>query len=637
MLNPEWGIINSLIFRLTGADGPNWLNDPTLALAHRDARAHLEVAAVLDADPDRRAGSRFPPSSTRPRRSTARRSWQKFRFITWPSMRTLYLTCTILSMIWTLGDFNSVYLLTGGGPADLTHVLATLGIRYLRLDQVDLSMAAIVVALPAVLPLVYFMMKRLSQMSDAALRDVTTEAKLLLIGIPVLHLDDAADLPPVPVRDLAQGPGDRRQAVARRTRRCTTSRSCSSQQHHYLNHFWLQMWNSLIIAVAVGVLTLFVATGAAFAISRLKVRGGRTVMNLALFTYFIPAAFLAVPMYKTMGVYGLLNNQWSLILAMVTIASPYSIWVLKQASDKLPFELDEAARMDGASPLQLFRLVYLPLMTPSLVAVGTYALLLAWNEYLYAFLLLSNDTRHHARRRARQLPRRRRFAVGAADDHRPHLRAAAGGDLLHVQALHGRRPDRRRREELTTGATHGIRLVPQHREVLRHAPRSSTASASTSPTASSSCWSARRAAASRRCCGCWPGLEEITGGTIAIDGKVVNDVESKDRDIAMVFQSYALYPHMTVARQHGVQPEAAQGRPEDDRGARRARVEDPEPRSVPATAFRASSPAASASAWRWAARSCATRRSSCSTSRCRTSTPSCASRCAPRSRRCTSG
>ena len=59
-------------------------------------------------------------------------------------MRTLYLTCTILSMIWTLGDFNSVYLLTGGGPADLTHVLATLGIRYLRLDQVDLSMAAIV-------------------------------------------------------------------------------------------------------------------------------------------------------------------------------------------------------------------------------------------------------------------------------------------------------------------------------------------------------------------------------------------------------------------------------------------------------------------------------------------------------------
>ena len=164
------------------------------------------------------------------------------------------------------------------------------------------------------------------------------------------------------------------------------------QEHFYLGNFWLQLGNSLLIALGVGVLTLLIATCAAFAISRLRVPGGRTVMNLALFTYFIPAAFLAVPMYKTMANYGLLNSKWSLVLAMVTIASPYCIWVLKQASDKLPWELDEAARIDGASPLQLFRLVYVPLMVPSLVAVGTYSLLLAWNEYLYAFLLLSKET-----------------------------------------------------------------------------------------------------------------------------------------------------------------------------------------------------------------------------------------------------
>src|SRR5213079_3763291 len=164
------------------------------------------------------------------------------------------------------------------------------------------------------------------------------------------------------------------------------------QEHFYLHHFWQQLWNSLAVAVATGVLTLLVATTAAFAISRLKVKGGRVVMNFALFTYFIPAAFLAVPMYRTMGLYGLLNSQWALILAMITIATPYAIWVLKQASDKLPYELDEAAVIDGASPLQLFRLVYVPLIMPSLVAVGTYAILLAWNEYLYAFLLLSKDT-----------------------------------------------------------------------------------------------------------------------------------------------------------------------------------------------------------------------------------------------------
>src|SRR5882757_3323203 len=117
MLNPEWGVINQLIFRFTGDDGPNWLNEPSIALS---------MAILVHI---------------------------------WKSLPS----CTLLSMIWTLGDFNSVYLLTGGGPADLTHVLATLGIRYLRLDQLDHSMAAIVCALPLVLPLVYVMMKRLSR------------------------------------------------------------------------------------------------------------------------------------------------------------------------------------------------------------------------------------------------------------------------------------------------------------------------------------------------------------------------------------------------------------------------------------------------------------------------------------------
>ena len=219
---------------------------------------------------------------------------------------------------------------------------------------------------------------------------VATEAKLLLIGIPLLIWT----LIPIYHLFLFSISSKDSATSGRLWPKEPTLQNFEFvfyEKHFYLEHFWLQLGNSTLIAVSVAAITLFVATTAAFAISRLKVRGGRTVMNLALFTYFIPAAFLAVPMYKTMGNYGLLNSQWALILAMVTIASPYCIWVLKQASDKLPWELDEAARIDGASPLQLFRLVYLPLMLPSLVAVGTYALLLAWNEYLFAFLLLSND------------------------------------------------------------------------------------------------------------------------------------------------------------------------------------------------------------------------------------------------------
>src|SRR5882672_1263941 len=162
MLNPEWGVVNHVIFRLTGDDGPNWLNDPSLALSMA-ILVHIWkslpfwtlilIAGRLGISQELYEAAAVDGASR----------WQKFRFVTWPSMQTLYLTCTILSMIWTLGDFNSVYLLTGGGPADLTHVLATLGIRYLRLDEVDMSMAAIVCALPLVLPLVFFMMRRLSR------------------------------------------------------------------------------------------------------------------------------------------------------------------------------------------------------------------------------------------------------------------------------------------------------------------------------------------------------------------------------------------------------------------------------------------------------------------------------------------
>ena len=166
MFNPEWGIVNSVIFRLTGLDGPNWLNDPTIGLGLA-ILTHIWkslpfwtlilIAGRLAIPRDQYEAASVDGAST----------WQKFKYVTWPSLRTLYLTSTILSMIWTLGDFNSVYLLTGGGPADLTHVLATLGIRYIRLDQVDMAMATIVCAMPLVLPLVYFMMKHLSK-GDAA-------------------------------------------------------------------------------------------------------------------------------------------------------------------------------------------------------------------------------------------------------------------------------------------------------------------------------------------------------------------------------------------------------------------------------------------------------------------------------------
>jgi multiple sugar transport system permease protein len=163
-----------------------------------------------------------------------------------------------------------------------------------------------------------------------------------------------------------------------------------SEGYWYLSDFWRQFGNSFYVGVATVVLTLLIGSLASFSISRMRIRYGWLLSDVALLTYVIPASFLAIPFYQIMLKYGLADNLWSVIAAEVTFATPYAIFIFQQYGTSIPVDLDEAARIDGASPLQIYLRIYLPLMAPALVAVGTYALLLAWNEYLYQFLLLSS-------------------------------------------------------------------------------------------------------------------------------------------------------------------------------------------------------------------------------------------------------
>ncbi len=156
--------------------------------------------------------------------------------------------------------------------------------------------------------------------------------------------------------------------------------------------FWKQMGNSVFIGLTVAALVLAIGTMTSFTISRLRIRYGWVLTNAALLTYVIPQSFLAIPFYGIMRQYGLADNPWSVIAVEVTFATPYAIFIFQQYSASIPRELDEAARIDGASAPQVFFQIYLPLMAPALVAIGTYALLLSWNEYLYTFLLLSSET-----------------------------------------------------------------------------------------------------------------------------------------------------------------------------------------------------------------------------------------------------
>ncbi len=162
-----------------------------------------------------------------------------------------------------------------------------------------------------------------------------------------------------------------------------------TQEARYLEDFWHQFGNSVYIGLATMVLTVLIGSLASFAVSRMRLVKGSLLTNAALLTYAIPAAFLIVPYYRIMHLYGLSDNLWAVIAAQVTFATPFAILIMLLYARLIPFELDDAARVDGASAIHLYLRIYLPLMTPALAVVAIYALLLAWNDYLYQAVLLS--------------------------------------------------------------------------------------------------------------------------------------------------------------------------------------------------------------------------------------------------------
>jgi multiple sugar transport system permease protein len=166
-----------------------------------------------------------------------------------------------------------------------------------------------------------------------------------------------------------------------------------TQEARYLEEFWEQFGNSLYIGLLTMVLTVLIGSLASFAVGRLRLSKGSLLTNAALLTYAIPASFLIVPYYRIMHGYGLGHSPWAVIAAQVAFATPFAILILQLYAKLIPFELDDAARVDGASAVQLYLRIYLPLMTPALAIVAIYAFLLACNDYLYpAVLLLPGNT-----------------------------------------------------------------------------------------------------------------------------------------------------------------------------------------------------------------------------------------------------
>lgn len=155
----------------------------------------------------------------------------------------------------------------------------------------------------------------------------------------------------------------------------------------------LLMWlrNSLIIALGTTVLSLFLAILPAYALSRMSFRG-KLLLALGLFvTQMLPEAMLVVPLYDIFSRFALLNSLTGLILANTAFAVPVVAWILKGAIDGIPYEIEEAARIDGCSRIGIVLSIVLPLVAPTLAAVAVIAFFQGWNEYVFAQTFISDD------------------------------------------------------------------------------------------------------------------------------------------------------------------------------------------------------------------------------------------------------
>lgn len=151
--------------------------------------------------------------------------------------------------------------------------------------------------------------------------------------------------------------------------------------------------NSLVIAVGTTLFTLVLASLAAYAFSRFRFRGRRALLFSMLATRLLPPITAVIPLFLLFNDWQLIDTKRALILVYTALNIPLATWLMKTFFDGVPVELEEAAQIDGASRLRILWAVTLPLARPGLAATAIFTYVLAWNEFVFGFILTSTDSR----------------------------------------------------------------------------------------------------------------------------------------------------------------------------------------------------------------------------------------------------
>jgi multiple sugar transport system permease protein len=151
--------------------------------------------------------------------------------------------------------------------------------------------------------------------------------------------------------------------------------------------------NSAIVASFTALLALLIGSMAAYALARLRVPGGSKILLLILMTQMFPGMVIIIPLFIVLSRIGLTDTHVGLMIVYLSFVLPIVIWVLKGFFEAVPKELERAAAVDGASTLQTFRMVILPISLPPLFATGVFAFIEAWNEFFFAVIMTQTNAK----------------------------------------------------------------------------------------------------------------------------------------------------------------------------------------------------------------------------------------------------
>ena len=306
--------------------------------------------------------------------------------------------------------------------------------------------------------------------------------------------------------------------------------------------------NSIGIAVLSTLVSVVLASMAAYAIARLDFPGKRLLVGASLTIAIFPQISLISPIFNIWRAVHLYDTWPGLILPYLTFSLPLAIYTLSAFFREIPWELEQAAQMDGATPFQAFRKVMAPLAAPGVFTTAILVFIFAWNDFLFAISLTSTDS-------ARTVPAALAFFSGASEFQQPTGSIAAAAMVVTVPIIIMVLTPAPSRDREGSGVAEislrGItKRYPDGTEAVKRISLDIADGEFMILVGPSGCG---KSTALRMIAG----LEDISEGELRIGGELVNDRAPRDRDIAMVFQNYALYPHMTVRRNMGFALELA--------------------------------------------------------------------------------